>query len=400
MEVMYLYEDNENVKEVNWESINEDKCGEIKFRKRRYTIKKIFREIAFILIAILSGAISSNYIIDKKYSEILGENNKTPDIKAIDSDKEKVGLGINKNEIAKVAEKIGPTVVGIVKTSSSPLGNVNKDSGSGIIFNSDGYIVTNYHVIEGSNDISVKLANGRNYIKAKLIGADPTSDLAVIKIEATNLPTAKFGDSSKVRVGDLAIAIGNPLGEEFAGTVTSGIISARNRKIQYGGAIYKVLQTDAAINPGNSGGALCNADGEVIGINSLKLGDAQFQNVEGIGFAIAINEANPIIEQIMKYGRVARPRLGIYGRDAVSEDGSGIKGVYVSEIIKGSGAEKAGVRPTDIIIEIDGQSITKFENITEIIEKHKIGDTIKVKLWRRGKNININITLTDIKEIK
>lgn len=397
---MYLYEDNENVKEVNWESINEDKCGEIKFRKRRYTIKKIFREIAFILIAILSGAISSNYIIDKKYSEILGENNKTPDIKAIDSDKEKVGLGINKNEIAKVAEKIGPTVVGIVKTSSSPLGNVNKDSGSGIIFNSDGYIVTNYHVIEGSNDISVKLANGRNYIKAKLIGADPTSDLAVIKIEATNLPTAKFGDSSKVRVGDLAIAIGNPLGEEFAGTVTSGIISARNRKIQYGGAIYKVLQTDAAINPGNSGGALCNADGEVIGINSLKLGDAQFQNVEGIGFAIAINEANPIIEQIMKYGRVARPRLGIYGRDAVSEDGSGIKGVYVSEIIKGSGAEKAGVRPTDIIIEIDGQSITKFENITEIIEKHKIGDTIKVKLWRRGKNININITLTDIKEIK
>lgn len=400
MEVMYLYEDNENVKEVNWESINEDKCGEIKFRKRRYTIKKFFREIAFILIAILSGAISSNYIIDKKYSEILGENNKTPDIKAIDSDKEKVGLGINKNEIAKVAEKIGPTVVGIVKTSSSPLGNVNKDSGSGIIFNSDGYIVTNYHVIEGSNDISVKLANGRNYIKAKLIGADPTSDLAVIKIEATNLPTAKFGDSSKVRVGDLAIAIGNPLGEEFAGTVTSGIISARNRKIQYGGAIYKVLQTDAAINPGNSGGALCNADGEVIGINSLKLGDAQFQNVEGIGFAIAINEANPIIEQIMKYGRVARPRLGIYGRDAVSEDGSGIKGVYVSEIIKGSGAEKAGVRPTDIIIEIDGQSITKFENITEIIEKHKIGDTIKVKLWRRGKNININITLTDIKEIK
>ncbi|MGY0373622.1 S1C family serine protease [Clostridium sp. JNZ J1-5] len=395
-----MYEDNENVKEVNWESINEDKCGEIKFRKRRYTIKKFFREIAFILIAILSGAISSNYIIDKKYSEILGENNKTPDIKAIDSDKEKVGLGINKNEIAKVAEKIGPTVVGIVKTSSSPLGNVNKDSGSGIIFNSDGYIVTNYHVIEGSNDISVKLANGRNYIKAKLIGADPTSDLAVIKIEATNLPTAKFGDSSKVRVGDLAIAIGNPLGEEFAGTVTSGIISARNRKIQYGGAIYKVLQTDAAINPGNSGGALCNADGEVIGINSLKLGDAQFQNVEGIGFAIAINEANPIIEQIMKYGRVARPRLGIYGRDAVSEDGSGIKGVYVSEIIKGSGAEKAGVRPTDIIIEIDGQSITKFENITEIIEKHKIGDTIKVKLWRRGKNININITLTDIKEIK
>ncbi|MEA4825115.1 MAG: trypsin-like peptidase domain-containing protein [Clostridium sp.] len=397
---MYLYEDNENVKEVNWESINEDKCGEIKFRKRRYTIKKFFREIAFILIAILSGAISSNYIIDKKYSEILGENNKTPDIKAIDSDKEKVGLGINKNEIAKVAEKIGPTVVGIVKTSSSPLVNVNKDSGSGIIFNSDGYIVTNYHVIEGSNDISVKLANGRNYIKAKLIGADPTSDLAVIKIEATNLPTAKFGDSSKVRVGDLAIAIGNPLGEEFAGTVTSGIISARNRKIQYGGAIYKVLQTDAAINPGNSGGALCNADGEVIGINSLKLGDAQFQNVEGIGFAIAINEVNPIIEQIMKYGRVARPRLGIYGRDAVSEDGSGIKGVYVSEIIKGSGAEKAGVRPTDIIIEIDGQSITKFENITEIIEKHKIGDTIKVKLWRRGKNININITLTDIKEIK
>lgn len=397
---MYLYEDNENVKEVNWESINEDKCGEIKFRRRRYTIKKFFREIAFILIAILSGAVSSNYIVDKKYSEILGENNKGADIKTIDSNKEKLNIDANKNEIAKVAEKVGPTVVGITKTSSGPLGNVNKEMGSGIIFNSDGYIVTNYHVIQGSNDISVKLPNGKSYIKAKLIGADSTSDLAVIKIEAANLPTAKFGDSSKVQVGDLAIAIGNPLGEEFAGTVTSGIISARNRKIQYGGAIYKVLQTDAAINPGNSGGALCNADGEVIGINSLKLGDGQYQNVEGMGFAIAINEVNPIIDQIMKYGRVARPRLGIYGRDTVSEDNSGIKGVYVSEIIEGSGAEKAGIRPTDIITEIDGQSITKFENMTEIIEKHKIGDTVKVKLWRRGKNININVTLTDIKEIK
>jgi len=399
--VIKLHND-DNVQDACWENINESKCGEIKFRKRQSNIRSIFRGIAFVLIAVISGAISSSYIVEKKYSEIMNDKIK----EEIQSDKElKNGITTSTvdsygNEIGKVSEIVGPAVVGIVNSLTDSVTEVEGASGSGIIFDANGYIATNYHVIEGSKNIFVKLANGRNYLKARIVGSDPTSDLAIIKIEAVDLPTAKFGDSSKVKVGDLAIAIGNPLGEEFAGTVTAGIISARDRKIRYGGSVYKVLQTDAAINPGNSGGALCNSAGEVIGINSLKLGDGKLQNVEGIGFAISINEARSILEEIMKYGRVARPRLGIYGRDAVSLDGSGVKGVYVSEIIKGSGAERSGIKPTDIIVELDGKTITKFEDIAEIIEKYKIGDTIKCKIWRSGKTIDLNIILSDIKEVK
>ena len=391
----------DNIEEVSWEDINENKCGEIKFIKRKSPIKRFFRLVSFILLAVLSGAITSNYIIEKRYSELLGSSSKNADTAKNGVNLEDAKVNSSNDEISEVAEKVGPTVVGIVKTSKGTnLGIPDKSSGSGIIFDTNGYIVTNYHVIQDAENILVKLANGINYINAKLIGSDPTSDLAVVKIDAKNLPTAKFGDSSKVRVGDLAIAIGNPLGEELAGTVTAGIISARNRKIQYGGSIYKVLQTDAAINPGNSGGALCNSSGEVIGINSLKLTDSQFQNVEGIGFAISINEANGIIQEIMKYGRVARPRLGIYGRNTILEDSNEVKGVYVSEVIKDSGAEKAGVLPGDIIVQLDAKSIMQFEDITEIIEKHKIGDIVSGKIWRKGKTINIKITLTDINIVK
>jgi Trypsin-like serine proteases, typically periplasmic, contain C-terminal PDZ domain len=245
----------DNVQDACWENINESKCGEIKFRKRQSNIRSIFRGIAFVLIALISGAISSSYIVEKKYSEIMNDKIK----EEIQSDKElKNGITTSTvdsygNEIGKVSEIVGPAVVGIVNSLTDSVTEVEGASGSGIIFDANGYIATNYHVIEGSKNIFVKLANGRNYLKARIVGSDSTSDLAIIKIEAVDLPTAKFGDSSKVKVGDLAIAIGNPLGEEFAGTVTAGIISARDRKIRYGGSVYKVLQTDAAINPGNSG---------------------------------------------------------------------------------------------------------------------------------------------------
>lgn len=382
-----MHDDNFEFKEVNWENVNEDQSGAIQFRRRQNYVRKLFRSIAFILIAAISGAISSSYIVEKKYSQLFKIEEESKDNNISETPY---------GAIARVAEIVGPTVVGITNASTGVLGNLNESIGSGIIFDSNGYIVTNYHVVEGAENINVKLANGQSFLKAELIGSDVTSDLAVIKIDAKNLPTAKLGDSTKVRVGDIAIAIGNPIGDEFAGTVTAGIISAINRKIQYGGSTYKVLQTDAAINPGNSGGALCNDAGEVIGINSLRLGDSIFQNVEGMGFAIAINEVKSIIEQIMEYGRVPRPRLGIYGRDAISEDSNGIKGVYVSEVIKGSGAEKAGLRPTDIIVELEGKQVTRFEDIAEILEKYKVEDSIKCKIWRSGNNINVNVILGDI----
>lgn len=390
-----MYDNNDKVKDVAWESVEDRQCGEIKFRKQKSRVRGIFKLIALVVIAAISGSVSSIYIVNKRYSEIININENNLNNKNTISNTE-----IQSNAIGRVAEVVGPAVVGITKSTKGTLNGVNKSTGSGIILDPNGYIVTNYHVIEGANQINVKLANSVKSLKAKFIGSDSTSDLAVIKIEAKNLPTAKFGDSSKVRVGDIAIAIGNPIGEEFAGSVTAGIISALNRKIQYGGSVYKVLQTDAAINPGNSGGALCNAIGEVIGINSLKLGGSIQQNIEGIGFAIASNEASDIVEQIMKYGRVARPRIGIYGRDAISEKNDNIKGVYVQEVIKNSGADVAGIRPTDIIIELDGKKITSFQELLAITEKHKIGDVVKCKIWRNGNTIDVTITLSDIVEDK
>jgi serine protease Do len=380
-------------KEVKWESVNHDE-GEIKFTNKRKTARFMifFKGLAFVLIAAISGGISADYIVSKKYSDKVYTPNNQTSIKNNTESSGSTANSIPMNSINKVAEAVGPAIVGISNKSQGEFG-LQDSSGSGIIFNSNGYIVTNYHVIENSNNVTVKLSSGK-ILTASIVGTDERSDLAVIKIAAKNLPVAKFGDSSKVRVGDVAIAIGNPLGEEFAGSVTAGIISALNRKIQYGGSVYKVLQTDAAINPGNSGGALCNELGEVIGINSLKIGESQ--NVEGMGFAISINEAKDIINSLMNYGKVSRPSLGIYGQYVISKE-KNIEGVYVEEVISGSGAAAAGVRPTDIIVGLDKRKVTKFEDLSDILDKHKIGDVIECEIWRSGKIIKTNITLSEMK---
>lgn len=295
-----------------------------------------------------------------------------------------------KNSITKVAESVGPAVVGISNKTEGYFGVEDQGSGSGIIFDPSGYIVTNNHVIDGAQKITVKLSTGK-VLDASLVGKDTRSDLAVIKVNAKNLPVAKFGDSSKVKVGDVAIAIGNPLGEEFAGTVTAGIVSAINRKIQYGGALYKLIQTDAAINPGNSGGALCNEAGEIVGINSLK------EKAEGIGFAISINEAKDIIKSLMDYGKVSRPYLGISGK-TISSEQAGVSGVYVAQVVQGSGSAAAGIKPTDIIVELDGKKVTKFDDLADILDSHKVGDSVKVKVLRNDKYKEVNIILSEMKE--
>lgn len=381
------------VKDVRWESINPDE-GNIKFRKdKRYSrARRFLKVIAFVLIAIVSGSISGYYVVDKKINNI--EKNEVYKGSPI-VNKEEFSNKVSKSSITKVAENVGPAVVGISNKSENFWGQIDNDSGSGIIFKPDGYIVTNYHVIKGADQVTVKLSSGKVF-PAKIVGYDERSDLAVIKIEANNLPTAKFGDSSKVNVGDLAIVIGNPLGEEFAGSVTAGIISALNRRVEHQGAIYKVLQTDAAINPGNSGGALCNENGEVIGINSLKIGATA--NVEGMGFAISINETKEIIDSLMNYGKVKRPSLGVMGQTVASRDGK-IKGFYVNEVILGSGAAKSGIKPTDVIIELNGKKVEKFDDMAQILEQHKIGDTIKCKIWRNGETKQVNVILSELKDL-
>lgn len=350
--------------------------------------KKILRMLALIFIIFFSagiGGIIGGYYVKKSYEEV--PKLTTPS----NLQQQQITSNIPKNSITKVAEVVGPAVVGITNNVTTFTGRtVKQGTGSGIIFDKAGYIVTNQHVIEGATEVYVTLAGGKK-LPARIIGADYRTDLAVLKIEAKDLPVAKFGDSSKVRVGDIAIAIGNPLGEEFSGSVTAGVISAVNRKMTVDGRTYKVIQTDASINPGNSGGALCNEAGEVIGINSLKISSA-----EGMGFAISINEAKPIIESLMKNGYVSRPFIGIYYEfidEEMAQEFNVPVGANIRGVERGSGAEEAGIRPGDIMVKFDGVDIKNMEDLSDALEKHKPGDVVSARIWREGQYIDVKIKL-------
>lgn len=374
-----------------WDKVSNNSHIKFKNKKKGNVLKGIIYLVVLIIVAVVSSVITANYVVDKKYSSTNSNLNNNISSKQQQQDVPTNEPTANKC-ITRVAEKVGPAVVAISNRAEGFFGDVKEGTGSGIIFDERGYIVTNNHVIEGATKLTVKLSSGKT-LDAKVVGADPKSDLAVIKINAKNLPVAQFGNSSKVRVGDLAIAIGNPMGEEFAGSVTAGIISALNRKIVVGESVYKVLQTDAAINPGNSGGALCNADGEVIGINSLKLG-AQV-NAEGMGFAIAINEAKSIIVSLMKNGKVIRPTIGIYGATVNPQATGGIEGVYVSKLVIGSGGERSGIKPGDIIVEFDNKKIKNFSDLSSILFEHKVGDVVSCKVWRNGETHKFKIRLSE-----
>lgn len=394
---------NDGVRDVKWQSVDNG-ISKIKFvnNRRKSNIKKFFKLCCFILIAAFSGGVSGAYIANKKeVSKVYTPNdqtlmnskkNESGIVSDIQSSSQEKDYG-KQNSITKVSELVGPTIVGISNKSQGYFGLQDTGSGSGIIIDSEGYIVTNYHVIQNADKVTVKLSSGK-ILDASVNGIDEGSDLAIIRVSAKNLPVAKLGDSSKIKVGDTAIAIGNPLGEDFAGSVTAGIVSALNRKISYNGIVYnKLIQTDAAINPGNSGGPLCNDNGEVIGINSFKLSSSG--STEGMGFAIPINDAKDIIKQLINTGEVKRPYLGIYGESVISENDK-IQGVYIQEVKKGSGAYQAGLKPTDILMELDGKKIVQLPDIQDIINSHKVGDKVKCKIWRDGNTIEITVTLLGI----
>ncbi|MEW6724163.1 MAG: trypsin-like peptidase domain-containing protein [Bacillota bacterium] len=303
---------------------------------------------------------------------------------------------------AYVSERVAPAVVGIINKSYARdlLGRTYEriSGGTGVIFDSNGYIVTNNHVIEGASELIVLLADGQR-LPAQVVGADKATDLAVIKVNAANLPVATFGNSDAVRVGELAVAIGNPIDiVEFQRTVTAGIISGLNRKLSYGERTFNLIQTDAAINPGNSGGPLCNARGEVIGINTLKL---QGADREGLGFAIPINTVRTIVNQLVQYGRVIRPWLGVAVMDKATAARYNIqiaKGLYVGEVITGSPAAAAGVRPGDIILTIDGQAVNTVEELRAVLDTKKPGDRVSVVIVRSGRERTFQATLSEIPE--
>ncbi len=306
--------------------------------------------------------------------------------------------------VVRAAKAVSPAVVGITNKAQARdwFNNrilVEQGVGSGVIIDAAGYIVTNNHVVQGAQEIAVSLADGRT-LDGKVLGADPVTDLAVVKVSADNLPIATFGDSDQILVGEPAIAIGNPLGMEFQGSVTTGVISALNRSIDIGERRFKLIQTDAAINPGNSGGALVNADGQVIGINSAKIAA---NGVEGIGLAIPSNIVQPIVQSIIEKGKVVRPYLGVgvFDKQTAAQHGYRLNvsaGVYVANLTLNGPADKAGIQRGDIILQIDGVETNQVIDVRSRIADHQVGDVIKVLLERNGKKIEMDVTLEEMPE--
>lgn len=304
----------------------------------------------------------------------------------------------------RAAKTVGPAVVGITNKAvardwfNNPV--ETEGVGSGVVFKNEGdksYIVTNNHVISGAREIIVSMPDGKTF-KGKLVGADEMTDLAVVRVDSGELPTAAFGDSDQVVVGEPAIAIGNPMGLEFQGSVTSGVISALNRTLDISDKRVKLLQTDAAINPGNSGGALVNADGKVIGINSAKVAA---NGVEGMGFAIPINTVQNIIDELMSKGYVARPYLGVtvFDRQTAGRYGYQLnldKGVYVFQLMLDGPSGKAGLQRGDIILKIDDQETNSVSDLRAKIAEHKVGDTVKVAYDRNGATRTADVVLEEM----
>jgi S1-C subfamily serine protease len=306
------------------------------------------------------------------------------------------------NDIRAVADRVRPAVafVGIeasVRNFSAP---VPVGNGSGAIIDPQGYILTNNHVIEQAQMLKVTLPDGRSF-NARLVGRDPATDLAVIKIDGSNLPTIPLGDSSQLHVGDWVVAIGNALGLEGGPTVTKGVVSAMNRTIteENGASLVGLIQTDAAINPGNSGGPLVNLSGELIGVNTAIPGPTG-QGIQpyGIGFAISIDEAKPIIQQLISQGRVVRPYLGVVpvtitpaiaAQLGLSVD----KGVILDSVSPSSPAAQAGLRQGDVITAADGKPIASEAELRQAIQAHRIGDTIELTVIRNGRQTTVRAQL-------
>ena len=292
----------------------------------------------------------------------------------------------------EIYQKVIPSVVSITCTKTGGSG-----SGTGILMTADGYIITNYHVIASSREINV-LTHGEVTYPAALVGGDESSDLAVLKIDATGLTPAEFGASDELLVGDPVLAIGDPLGVELRGTMTDGIISAINRDMDMGDRSMTLIQTNAALNAGNSGGPLVDLHGRVIGINTMKL-QSYYTTVEGLGFAIPLSAAKPIVDELLEKGYVSgRPSIGIIGGDVpeyVATFYNLPAGVYIQSVSPNSDAARQGLQSGDIIIAADGQPIASMDELNAIKFLHAAGDTIQLTVFRNGETFDVGLTLMD-----
>lgn len=295
--------------------------------------------------------------------------------------------------LQEIYKKCIGSVVSITASAQS-----GKSSGTGIVLSADGYLITNHHVIENAQVIAVQTSDDRQF-QASIIGSDAASDLAVLKVDATDLQPAEFGDSGKLAVGDRVVAIGDPLGAQLRGTMTSGIVSAINRDLEVNDRTMTLIQTDAALNNGNSGGPLINCYGQVIGINTMKLRSYYSTTAEGLGFAIPMAVAKPILEELMENGYVAgRPAIGI------SYDTLPLafriyynlpEGVYISAVYDGSDAQAKGVTAGDIITAVNGTRVTSIDELNRVKNQFTAGDSITLTLYNGGSYRDVEVTLID-----
>ena len=298
-----------------------------------------------------------------------------------------------------IYKKVNPSVVSVISTTAEGTG-----SGSGVIMSKDGYIITNNHVVDGAQSVSVQLSDGTS-LDAEIIGTDEQTDLAVIKVTPTSdLTAAEFGDSDELEPGEYAYAIGSPGGVQFANTITGGRISAINRDLTVNDRVMTLIQTDASINNGNSGGALINKYGQVVGITSAKLSGNAFGSatVEGMGFAIPINTAKDIVDELIQNGYVSgRPSIGITGQNVESADGK-VSGVQVYSIDSRAKAASEGLQVGDVITAVDGTPTPDMDTVNELKQDKKAGDKLTLSVYRisTGKTLNITITLTDSHDLE
>jgi len=309
------------------------------------------------------------------------------------------GLCGPEENVIRVAKAVGPAVVSVLNMQSPGLGQPEKRRGlgSGFIVSRDGLIVTNAHVISGADRVEVVLI-GEKTVTARILGADPRIDIAILKIPKSNLPVVSFGDSGKLQPGQQAIAIGNPLG--FERTVTVGVVSALNRTIPGGGApLRDLVQTDAAINPGNSGGPLLDSCGRVIGVNTAVV-EAEV-GAGGLGFAVPINMARRAVRDVLKHGRIIVPWIGIAYTEVTEElaEAFGLpvkQGIIVGTVVSKSPADRAGIRPGDTITRIDNKPVKDAGQLQEFIREAQVGEKLKFTLLRNGKRMTVTVTLEEM----
>lgn len=421
---MQNFQNNESNNEANSNNYYKENYKKPNHKKSdvwKYALVSIVSSIVggAILTVMLLGVAPA---IQPKLKSLIGYD--LPDLK-LESAQPSVGelkrveiIQSSDSAVTSVAEKVGPSVIGIrtIYQSTNDLFGIQSDGGgegSGIIITSDGYILTNYHVIEGA--INTKTRDVRNGAKievylsnkidkpytASVKGYDSKTDLAVIKIEDKNLTAIEFGDSDTLKVGEPAIAFGNPGGLEYMGSVTAGVISGLNRTVQLeGGRKIKLIQTDAAINPGNSGGALVNIKGQLIGVNSIKMVATGF---EGLGFAIPINDAKKIADELIRNNYISKPYLGISVDQSYTEEIAKANnmpmGVFVADVEILGAAQKAGIKSLDIIIKFNKKSVTSFDELEDEKNKLKPGDVVEIEIYRDGdkKTKTIQVTLGETK---